>query len=64
MRFGYGQESQPGSPEPRTGLLGLGLGYGSEGMRVELGALRRSVRRGNSPTSYDDRVVASVGITF
>ncbi len=64
MRFGYGQQSQPGAPEPRTGLLGLGLGYSSEGMRVELGALRRSVRRGASPTSYDDRVIASVGITF
>ncbi len=64
MRFGYGQQSQPGAPEPRTGLLGLGLGYNSEGMRVELGALRRSVRRGASPTSYDDRVIASVGITF
>ena len=64
LRFGYGQEAQPGAPEPRSGLFGLGLGWTSEGLRIDVGALRRSIQRGSSPTSYDDRVVASVGVDF
>ena len=64
LRFGYGQEAQPGAPEPRSGLFGLGLGWTSEGMRIDVGALRRSIRRDTSPTSYDDRLVASVGVAF
>ncbi len=64
LRFGYGFDDQPGAPEPRAGLLGLGLGWNSEGTRIEVGALRRSIHRGSNPTSYDDRVVASVGVTF
>jgi hypothetical protein len=64
MRFGFGQEIEPGAPEPRAGLLGLGVGWNSEGTRIEAGVLRRSVRRVSRPTSYDDRIVASVGVTF
>jgi hypothetical protein len=64
LRFGLGQEIEPGAPEPRAGLLGLGLGWDAEGTRIEVGALRRSVERGSSPTSYDDRIVASVGVAF
>jgi hypothetical protein len=64
VRFGFGQERQNGAPEPRADLLGLGLGWSSEGTRVEVGALRRAIRRDGSPISYDDRVVASIGVTF
>jgi hypothetical protein len=64
VRFGFGQERQNGAPEPRADLLGLGLGWNSEGTRVEVGVLRRAIRRDGSPISYDDRVVASIGVTF
>ncbi len=64
LRFGFGQEIEPGAPEPRAGLFGLGLGWNSEGTRIDAGVLRRSVQRGSRPTSYDDRVVVSVGVAF
>lgn len=64
VRFGFGQERQSGVPEPRADLLGLGFGWVSEGPRVEVGVLRRDIRRDRSPTSYEDRVVVSVGVTF
>lgn len=64
LRFGFGQEQQSAVPEPRAGVVGLGVGWDMEGTVVEVGAMRRSVRRANSPTSYDDRVVASVRVGF
>lgn len=64
VRFGAGQEQQDDVPESLAGLFSLGFGWISAGTRIEAGALRRAVRRGSSPTSYDDRFVASVGVAF
>ena len=64
VRFGLGQEQQAGAPEPRAGVLGLGLGWKLDALRLDLGALRRSIARAGKATSYDDRVVASATVGF
>jgi hypothetical protein len=63
-RFGLGQEQQHGSPEPRAGVLGLGLGWKLDALRLDAGLLRRSIGRAGKATSYDDRVVASATVGF
>jgi hypothetical protein len=64
LRFGLGQEQQDGAPEPRAGVLGLGLGWKLDALRLDVGALRRSIERVGKATSYDDRVVASATVGF
>ena len=64
IRAGVGLEQQDGAPEPRAGVFGLGLGYRLEDMRLDVGALRRSIERPGEATSYDDRVVASATVGF
>jgi len=63
-RLGIGQEQQRGVPEPRVGVVGLGLGYDFEGVRVDVAGVRRSIQRPAKATSYDDRVVASATAAF
>lgn len=62
--LGFGEDQQDGVPEPRSSLVGLGFGWRTEGTRIEVGAMRRNIHREGSPTSYDDRIVASVGVSF
>ncbi len=64
FRFGLGQEQQTDAPESRSGVLGLGLGWDFEGVRVDVGGLRRTLERVSEPTSYEDRLVGSVVIGF
>lgn len=64
LRVGLGQEQQDGVPEPRAGVLGLGLGLKLDELRFDVGALRRSIARADKATSYDDRVLASATVGF
>lgn len=64
FRFGFAQERQPGAPQPHADMIGLGLGWSLESTRLDVGALRRAIRRDGRPTSYDDRLIASVGVAF
>jgi hypothetical protein len=64
VRFGLGQEQQTGAPEPRAGRVGIGFAWDWDGTWIEVGAMRRSFERTDSPNSYDDRVVATVRVRF
>ena len=64
FRMGLGQEQQDGVPEPRAGVIGLGLGWKLDDLRLDVGALRRSIVRVDKATSFDDRVVASATVGF
>jgi hypothetical protein len=64
LRFGIGGESHEGSPEPRAGRVAIGFGWSWGDVRVDAGALRRSLERPGSPTSFDDRVVGSVTVAL
>jgi hypothetical protein len=64
FRFGLGQEHQTDVAESRTGVLGLGLGWDFDGVVIDVGAIRRTLRRDTQPTSYEDRFVGSVVIAF
>ncbi len=59
-RIGIGQEQQRGVPEPRAGVLGLGIGWTLEHTQLDLGVTHRTLARSGQPTSYDDRVVGTV----
>ena len=64
FRFGLGQEQQAGVPEPRAGVLALGVGWVTEGLRLDAGLLHRSFERVGKATSSDDRAVVSVTVGF
>ncbi len=64
VRAGIGQDVQPGTPEPRADVLGLGLGWRQEDLGVDVGITHRSIRRGESPTQADTRLVASISVGF
>jgi hypothetical protein len=64
LRLGLGQEQQRGVPEPRAGLVSLGLGWDLEGVVLDGAVMRRSIGRPGKATSYDDRVVASAAVPF
>jgi hypothetical protein len=61
-RLGIGRETQRGAPEPRADIVGLGLGWTSDSLRLDIGVVRRSLKRSDHPTSFDDRVLASVTV--
>ena len=63
-RASVGREQQDGMPEPAAGVLGLGLGWKLDALRLDLGALRRSIQRPGKATSYDDRVVVGATVGF
>jgi len=64
VRFGLGQEREEDVPETSAGLLGLGIGWSFDSSRLDIGLLHRILHRGDTPTSYDDRVVATVTASF
>ncbi|MFN8586361.1 MAG: hypothetical protein U0704_01060 [Candidatus Eisenbacteria bacterium] len=63
-RLGYGQDLQPGTPEPRANALGAGFTWYSGETTLDFGALHRSVHRAGLPTLSDDRLVVSVRVAF
>lgn len=64
LRFGGGQEFEDDVPERRAAQFGLGLGWQFEGARLDLGLLHRALRRDGRPTSYDDRLLATITTIF
>lgn len=62
LRVGFGQDVQPGAPEPRATAVGLGLGWQQDDLGLDLGVTHRSIRRGDSPTQADSRIVASLTV--
>ncbi len=65
VRGGFGQEVQSGVPEPRAATYAIGFGWRIDrDLTLDLGAMRRGFERAGKATSYDDRVVATVGVRF
>jgi hypothetical protein len=64
VRFGLGQDQQDQAPEPRAGVVGIGVGWDIQGTLLEAGILHRSIERDQSPNSYEDRLIASVRVGF
>jgi hypothetical protein len=64
VSFGGGQEQMSGSLESRAGMFGLGFGWISGDLRLDLGGLRRSIERNGEPNSYDYRIVGTVRLEF
>src|SRR5262245_14170009 len=64
VRFGLGQDRQPGAPEPRAGVLGLGMGWNFEGVVLDVGLLHSAIERDAAPTSYEDRLIASIVVAY
>jgi hypothetical protein len=64
VRLGIGQERQSGVPEPSAGLIGIGFGWRWQETGLDLGVLHRSIDRVDQPTSFDDRVVVTLGVGF
>jgi hypothetical protein len=60
FRMGLGGDHQDGAPEPRAGVLGIGLGWDVQGILLDLGVEHSSIDRNDAPNSYEDRVIASV----
>lgn len=63
-RVGVGQEQQRGVPEPRAGVVGIGMGWEQPTWTLDVGLLRRSIERAGRPTSFDDRLLATYTILF
>lgn len=64
VRFGAGQETQPGAPEPRAGLVGGGVSFYSGETTVDLGVLHRTLSRPGLPNAFEDRALLTVSVTF
>ena len=64
VRFGVGQENQPGTPEPRAGHVSAGFGWTEDDFTIDVGVVRRTIDRPGQPRSHDDRAVVSVGLDF
>ncbi|MEY4069931.1 MAG: hypothetical protein RL721_545 [Candidatus Eisenbacteria bacterium] len=64
VRFGVGQERNPGALEERAGLLSVGFTLVSGDMVFDLGLLHRNLERSGFARSADDRAVGSVRIAF
>lgn len=64
LRFGIGQELQTKVPEPRSGVLGIGLGWMLDSVTLDFGAIRRTLPRADEPMSYDDRLLGTVTVAF
>ena len=58
-RLGLGEEQADGVPEPRAGVVGLGLGWQFGESALDVGLLRRSIERAQQPTSFDYRLIVS-----
>jgi hypothetical protein len=64
VRFALGQEQQDDVPEPRSGVVALGLGLHLDTTQVDLGLIHRSFKRADEPASTEDRIVASLAQKF
>lgn len=64
LRFGVGQEQQEGVPEPRAGVIAIGMGWTMESTVLDFGVIRRALSRADQPTSFDDRLLATVSVRF
>ena len=64
VRFGLGQEQQTEVPEPRAGVVGLGIGWQLETTRIDFGVLHRTFKRADSPSSAEDRLLLSLAQKF
>lgn len=65
LRAGAGQETQTRVPEPRAGVYALGLGWRiDESLTLDVAGLRRTFAHAGRATSYDDRVVVTVGLRY
>ena len=64
LRFGVGKEHEDDVPEKNAGILGLGIGWSFDNSRLDIGLLHRNINRDGAPTSYDDRLVATVTASF
>jgi hypothetical protein len=64
LRFGLGQQSERGTPEPRAFVIGLGMGWVMDTTVLDVGVLRDSFSHLGGATSYEDRVVATVSLPF
>jgi hypothetical protein len=65
--LGAGEEQRDGTPEPRAGLLGLGLGWTAGATTLEVGVLRRTIPsdvEAEGPSWYDYRLLASAAYAF
>jgi len=62
LRFGGGQEQQSGVPEPRAGVIALGLGWRLKSWSLDLGLTHRTLQRPGEPNSYDDRLLLGISV--
>src|SRR5262245_23651266 len=60
FRFGVGHETHEGSPEPTATRIAIGFGWKWDDLALDVAALRRNLDRPDVPTSYDDRVLATL----
>ncbi len=64
LRFGLGQDTERGVREPRSGVIGVGFGWTIESTLLDFAVSRHSFSHQSGATSYDDRVLLTVGIPF
>ena len=64
LRFGLGQESDPGSPEPRSGVVGIGIGWKLDTTQLDFGLVQHNFKHNGSASCYDDRVLITAVIPF
>lgn len=64
LRFGLGEESENGSSEPHNGVIGLGFGWLVDRTQLDFAVSRHSFAHLEGATSYDDRILVSVGVPF
>ena len=64
VRFGVGQEGEAGAPESRVGNVGAGFTWYSGGTVIDVGLLHRTLPRTGAPTSYEDRLLATLRVAF
>jgi hypothetical protein len=62
FRVGLGLEQQDDSPESHAGIVGIGTEWRDAPLHIGLGITRRSFKRPDSPTSFDNRVVLTVSL--
>jgi hypothetical protein len=62
FRFGFGSEQRRGGPEPRAGVVALGLGWTLTSAQLDFALIHYAIGRADQPTSFDDRLVATVSL--
>jgi hypothetical protein len=64
VRLGFGQETQRGTPEPRAGDVGIGMGWLIDTTVLDVTIARRTFAHLGGATSYEDRALAEVTVPF